>query len=166
MTDHPMTLDLVADFREDGEPLYENVLVEVIGENRYRLLRSPGLTPGLAAGDKFTMQPCGRYNFLVLHRAGNVSLQFLLTGFTKEQVDRCEEYVVHHVQPLGGWQDGRYDGSPVSTLVFTIPVKAGFAAIEQRANDAQTRFPGLGWMYGNVYDPDDDTKPLNWWLSG
>jgi hypothetical protein len=110
------------------------------------------------------MHPCGRYNFSVLRRAANVCVQLLLTGFTKEQVDRCEEDLVSHMERLGGWQDGRYDGAPVSTLVFTGPVTVGFAALEHLANDAQERYPGLGWMYGNVYDPEDDTRPLNWWL--
>ena len=161
MAAETMALDLVADFRQCGEALNERVSVEHVGVNRYRLLRSPGLAPGLAAGDEFAVQPCGRYNFSVLRRAGNVALQVLLTGLTGGRVDRCEGHLARRLRPLGGRQDGRRDGSPVATLVFTVPVAAGFAAIEQRMDDTQALFPGMGWMYGNVYDPEDDTKPLN-----
>ncbi len=56
---------------------------------------------------------------------------------------------------------GVLDGGPERMLVFTIPVKAGFARIESAFNRLQKSLEGAGWWYGNVYDRND--RPLGWW---
>ena len=48
------TLVILIDVHE-GKPAQEEVLVERLGPDRFRLLRSPGLVSGLAAGDEFSV---------------------------------------------------------------------------------------------------------------
>ena len=65
-----------------------------------------------------------------------------------------------------GWSDGvgwTRDKSS-SLTVFTIPFRAGFAAIEAAMNRYRSAVPRGEWYYANVYDPADDSTPLNWWL--
>ncbi len=45
------TLDLRAGVKTSGEPVYEEVLVDGLGNRTYRLAASPGLVLGVAAGD-------------------------------------------------------------------------------------------------------------------
>jgi hypothetical protein len=48
-------------------------------------------------------------------------------------------------------------------LVFTVPVAAGFPAIEKRLERRVDELPGATWWYGNVYEAGDPSRPLNWW---
>jgi hypothetical protein len=45
-----------------------------------------------------------------------------------------------------------------------IPLASGFAPIEAAMRRYQAAVPVGEWYYVNVYDPADDTTPLNWWL--
>jgi hypothetical protein len=46
-------------------------------------------------------------------------------------------------------------------LVVTVPVEAGFAAIEAAMTDWHAANPRVEWSFGNIYA--DDGTPLNWW---
>jgi hypothetical protein len=46
------TIELVAGKKSSGDPAFEEVLVDVVGEDVYRLVASPGLVLGVAAGDE------------------------------------------------------------------------------------------------------------------
>ena len=59
---------------------------------------------------------------------------------------------------LGGWLDGRTEGS----TVLTFPLDAGFWRIEQLLDDWVDATEGSTWSYGNVY-ADDGRTPLGWW---
>ena len=48
--------------------------------------------------------------------------------------------------------------------MFTVPYRAGFAAIEAALNRYRSAVPKGEWYYANVYDPADDSTPLTWWL--
>jgi hypothetical protein len=63
------------------------------------------------------------------------------------------------VAQLGGSQDGAIERG----LAFTIPVSAGFAAVEAVFNAWVAEHAGWEWHYGNVYDPADGVTPLGWW---
>lgn len=56
---------------------------------------------------------------------------------------------------------GRLDGGVEKGLVFTIPVKSGFARIEAIFSEFAASREGVYWEYGNVYDGSGE--PLNWW---
>jgi len=156
MSQSQKTLDLVVQINPDGSRFYESVLVEKLGGNRYRLLASPGLLEGIAGGDEIELAPERPAGFRVTRRGGNICVQFFWEG----DLNDCADALGPKAAALGG----RIDGQTASLLVFTIPVSAGFPAIERIFYDAETRYTGCRWMYGNVYDPADGRTPLNWWV--
>ena len=148
-------MDLVARVNPDGTPFHESVRVEPLGGNRYRVLASPGLLEGFAGGDEIELEPGEPPGFRVTKRGGNLCVQF----FWKGDLKTCAREMGAQAEALGG----RIDGEAPGLLVFTIPVVAGFPAVERIFYEAERRYPGCRWMYGNVYDPADGETPLNWW---
>lgn len=150
--DQPTVQLRVVDARSD-EPFFEEVPVEPLSGDRYRLLASPGLLDGLAAGDVFVRDPDGGYD--VVEHGGNVCVQVYFPDH--DPGERVEGALVPAVEALGGWLDGRTPG----VATFTIPVSAGFAAIERVFEGWVGGEPGASWSYANVYGPDGDQ--LRWW---
>jgi hypothetical protein len=148
-----MTVNVVAGHSDMGKPTYEELHVEQHGPSRYRLLQSPGLTIGLAAGDIFTLNSKGMFE--LVERAGNVCIQI----YSERPLEDAERFATQEFSKIGGWLDGR---AP-KVLVYTVSVDAGFLAIERVLVDIKSRFPTCDWYYGNVYDPADGVTPLNWW---
>jgi hypothetical protein len=144
---------LLVEYR-DGKPGQEPVHAEALGDGRYRLLYSPGFVQGIAAGDEFRLlNEDGAFE--VVRRSGNLAVQV----FSLENVEPIKAELSRQVASLGGTLDGGIEQG----LVFTIPVSAGFPAIEAVFNNFLAEHPGLEWYYGNVYDPKDGRTPLNWW---
>lgn len=154
----PDTINLAVDTNPDGSPFYESILVDVLGENHYRVVASPGLAEGIAAGDEIELAPEERLGYRHLKRGGNISIQFFWHDGDIKQALR-------EMEPKAKALGGRIDGETPGLLVFTIPVRASFPAIEKIFYDAEKRYPGSHWMYGNVYDPADGKTPLNWWVT-
>jgi hypothetical protein len=153
-------IQLLAGKSSLGQPVYEELLVEPCGPETYKLVASPGLVLGIAAGD--TIRVAGSDSFEIVARGGNLSVQILRS----QGVDEIEEFATEAMARVGGRLDGvggRIGGKRARELVFTIPVLAGFAPIEQALNHIIERFPDAEWYYGNVYDPSDGVTPLNWW---
>jgi hypothetical protein len=94
-------------------------------------------------------------SYTVIERGGNISLQI----FATERLDELEASARGALHRIGGTLDGRSS----KELVFTVPVSAGFPAIEAAMNGLKAEFPRADWYYGNVYDPVDGVTPLNWW---
>jgi hypothetical protein len=137
-----------------GQPLKEPVHVEGLGGGRFRLLYSPGLVQGIAAGDEFRLlNDDGAFE--VLRRSGNLAVQV----FSLEPVAPFRAELVRQVEALGGVLDGAIERG----LVFTVPLAAGFPAVDEVFNQWVQEHPGWEWYYGNVYDPADGITPLNWW---
>ncbi len=147
------TIQLQAGKSSSGEPVYEEVLVEQRGSDLYELLASPGLVLGVAAGDTIRVGSAG--HFEIVERGGNLCVQI----FRRQGVDEIE----HFATEVTARCRGRLDGKSAKELVYTLPVTAGFAAVEQALNQIVERFPDVEWYYGNVYDPSDGVTPLNWW---
>lgn len=152
------TVSLIAEIR-NGESVLEKVLVEEVAENRYRLLRSPGLVPGLAAGDEFELADNESHGYRLLKHGGNVCVQM----FFPHHSEICRQVLEPLIAEISGTLDGELNLNERSTLVFTIPVTSGFPAIEAVMEQAQTLSPDCEWYYGNVYDAEDGVTPLNWW---
>lgn len=142
------TVDLVAGTKSSGEPVYERVLVDALGHDEYRVVASPALVLGIASGDRIRVDGG---HFEVLDRGRNLVIQ--VYG-PHDVVDE----VVAEVWRLGGALDGRAKG----VTAFTIPVRAGFAAVEAVFNALVDRHRSIEWYFGNVYDADGET-PLGWW---
>lgn len=150
----PKSMELLAGFRSDGSPVNESVLVEQLEGQVFKVLRSPGFVPGLAAGDTFKVLQNGR--FQIVSRSRNIAVQVFFPEGTE-----IEESVVNEcMSVVSGYLDGRSQ----QLLVYTVPFSVGFAAIQSCMQMLTEKFRGLEWYYGNVYDPNDGVTPLNWWL--
>jgi hypothetical protein len=136
----------------------ENLAVEQLGANHYRLVYSPGFVEGLAAGDEFELSSTEAQGYKILRRSGNLTVWIYF-----EQDHDLEELEIQNlreaVEKIGGWLDGG------SLLIFTIPISTGFQTIANLFDGAKKDVPDISWLYGNVYDPKDGNTPLNWWKS-
>jgi hypothetical protein len=122
-----------------------------LGGSTYRVSYSPGIVYGVAADDEIEVDAEGK--FRVLRRGGNLAVRVLC----ESGVDSLVEEACASVERLGGRLDGRVE----SGLVFTIPIQAGFEAVERLFNDITRMQAGAIWEYGNVYD--DAGRSLLWW---
>ena len=148
------TVEIFVDRTSDGEPFYEEVPVEPIGPDRFRVLASPGLLDGLAAGDVFERHADG--HFEVIERSGNLAVQIWYPD--EDLGKRLDAELLPDVEALGGWLDGRTKGGSV----LTFPLSAGFPSIERVLDEWIATAPAARWSYANVYDEDGWT-PLRWW---
>ena len=83
-------------------------------------------------------------SFEVVVRGGNLAIQVYAPAFDPEAVD--------HLAARVGELDGRLDGGQDRLRVFTVPVRAGFPAVESLFDDFVARTPEAEWYFGNVYD--------------
>lgn len=152
------TINLYAGDAANGEPVYENLPVLSLSDDRYRLLASPGLVMGVAKDDEIRFLP-ETGDFDLLSRGRNLCIQVFLP---QESVAEIETLITRVIHDLAGSHDGQTDRQ----LVFSVPVETGFAAVEQVLNGYVADNPDCEWYYGNVYDNEDGVTPLNWWLDG
>jgi hypothetical protein len=146
-------------FDEDGGTrMDEGLECAVLPEGVLKLIHSPGLVEGLAAGDEIKLQT-PKPGYEIVRRGGNLCIWFYMSDASQHR-ERAAPELVQDVGALGGVLDGGTQAS----LVFTVPVQAGFANIAGVFERAIARHPGSVWLYGNVYDPTDGETPLNWWL--
>ena len=129
------------------------VEVEHLGAHEYRILSSPGLVEGIAAGDTIRVTDASLGHFEVLSRGGNIAIKFA----SPSPLSHILPAVSAELEAIGG----RLDGSVETAAVWTVPASAGFTRIEAIMNAAVNRMAGSGWWYGNVYD--DAGEPLRWW---
>jgi hypothetical protein len=137
-----------------GQPLKEPVHAESVGNGVYRLLYTPGLVQGIAAGDEFRLVGDDGA-FSVHRRGGNLAVKVL----SMQGVGPLKSELATRVASVGGWLDGAID----KALAFTVPVAVGFPAVEAIFNNWVAEHPGWEWYYDNVYDPVDGVTPLGWW---
>jgi hypothetical protein len=143
-----------------ARPVYEDVSARPTANGGWVLDASPGLALGTAAGDVVEVDRDG--TFRVISRAGNVAVHVGAAAAANSQ----RAALTKAIRALGGWLDGigwTRDGAN-SLSVYTIPVAAGFPAIQGALAAFSSAVPGSEWYYANVYDPADDKTPLNWWL--
>jgi hypothetical protein len=142
-----------------GRPVFEEVPARQHRRGRWELLATPGLATGAAAGDVVAVRDDG--SFQVVTRSGNLGMHVTAPAGADQQVDR----LTSQLRTLGGWLDGRSwtRDRAHSLSVYTVPVKAGFPAIEAALRGFAAEVAGSEWYYLNVYDPADETTPLNWW---
>jgi hypothetical protein len=139
-------IDLIAGVKSSGEPVSERLPVRCVGDHEYVLVASPVLVLGLAAGDRIEVR---EGSFEILERGGNLAIQVF--GAAPVVIARLREAVTG----LGGVLDGQ----DLKAAVFTVPVGAGFPAVERLFDTSQVE-----WYYGNVYEADGVT-PIGWWDS-
>jgi hypothetical protein len=135
----------------------ESLPAEPQGGDRYRLLASPGMVEGLAAGDELELAPGEPAGFRVLRRAGRLCIWVYLS---EPPPDGTDERLSRTAASLGGY----LDGGNTRLRILTVPVAAGFPRVETALDAAVRELPGSSWAYGNVYDRQD--RPLGWWEPG
>lgn len=143
------TLRIYAGEKPSGERVDEEVLVEDLGHGVWRLLASPGLALGIAAGDVIELDDDHRAR--PSRRGQNIAIQVFAPPHEGDELHEP-------LRALGG----RLDGQTPSLTVYTVPAGAGFPAIEHVMDEFQAHHPSAEWFYGNVYD-EDGTTPLRWW---
>ena len=149
------TILLPVDFTQIGRR--ESVPAMSLGENRYRLLASPGLAGGFAEGDEVEQTSNG---YRLIQRSGNVCVQISFEFIINEEGVRSVSQLVANA---GGFLDGGRDGNPGSLLVVNFPITVGFPTMEMTVRRIAAIYPIETWMYGNIHDADGVTL-LNWWL--
>lgn len=149
----PITsIHLLAGQRPDGELVYEEVYAKDLGDSCYQLTTSPVFARGAARNDVIRMMPAGRFE--VEQYNGNLCIRVL----AKHNIDILRQRLDAPLNALGAELDYQNERS----LVYSVPVKAGFEPIESALNQA-TQGADAVWLYANVYDPMDGETPLNWW---
>jgi hypothetical protein len=138
---------------EPGQDTCEEVLVERVGDKRFRIASSPGMVDGLAANDVIELTPDELCGYRLVRRGQNLCIHLFTQA---EQRDRVQAALEQELGRLGGWLDGTMGAVG---LCFTVPVKAGFTAVEA----AMRVVVGEEWYFSNVYDLSTN-QPLNWWL--
>jgi hypothetical protein len=155
-----VVLHLIAD---EATHVLDEVLAEPLDGGRYRVLRTPPLTIGIAAGDTIEVTDWSSGRFAVLDRGGNLGIQLFLGPAAAPGTGRAvDDDLTRGIEALGGRLDDRVDDRVV---VYTIPVEAGFDAVQTVLNAFVSRHPGAEWIFSNVYDPEDGVTPLNWWTA-
>ncbi len=151
-------IDLPICHNESGRPGTEVVEAVQLGPRRFRLLYSPGVIEGLAKGDEIELCRTDPKGFVVLKRSGMLCVWFYFRELGRNQGPDGDQ-VRAVVEEFGGICDGGGN----TQLIFSVPIGLGFKAVEALFNDLVGQYPGSSWLYGNVYDPWNDFKPLGWW---
>ena len=142
---------------EGDRPATEVVEAIRLGPHQFKLLYSPGMVEGVAKGDVIEFSNADPKGFTVVSRAGYlcVWLYFKEQGRNRgPDGDRARAAV----EKFGGVCDGGGN----TNLVFSVPASFGFPAVEALFHDLVGQYPGSSWLFGNVYDPWNDFKPLGW----
>lgn len=142
---------------DSGQPGLEEALpAEAVEAGLFRLLASPGLVEGVAAGDVLELTEDEPSGFRVLRRGGQLCIWVYLPEpppvGAEARLDRA-------ARVLGGYVDGGQN----NLRVLTVPVTAGFAGVERELDAAVAELSGSTWYYGNVYDSRNAGRPLGWW---
>lgn len=139
----------------------ELVPAQSSGAQTWMLLRSPLYALQLAAGDTIRITDSGTGAFEILSRGRNVAVHFYLHEDNFDNL-RATEDLAGKITPKIAKLGGRLDGQTSGLMVFTVPVDAGFSAIEAVFAKAVAESPGAQWEYTNVYDASTG-EPLRWW---
>lgn len=138
----------------------EMVPAKFLSDGSWLMLRSPLYAMQLAAGDTIRVANSDVGSFDSVTRGGNVAVQFYLSENESNDPEATVQ-VANRVMPEVVRLGGRLDGQTAGLIVFTIPVGAGFSAIEDVFAAAVCEFPGSQWQYANVYAATGE--PLRWW---
>jgi hypothetical protein len=142
---------------ESGQRKFDEVLpAEPLGRGCFRLLASPGLVEGVAAGDELELAPADPTGYRVLRRGRQLCIWVYVPEPPAEQT---EARLVRAAATLGGYLDGGNTG----LRILTVPVSAGFGRVEAELAAVVADLHGSTWAYGNVYDPQNGGRPLGWW---
>lgn len=117
------------------------------------MLGTPGIAQGCATGDEIVVEPDGSH--LVQRRGGNVAVHIYTRGsFSPEDLAGLRAAFAHVGGSVEAPANGRF-------AVVTVPVVAGFPAIEAAIHGWSVDRDDVERNFGNVYD--ESGSLLNWW---
>lgn len=116
----------------------EDVIAVREGEGRWRLANSPGMVPGLAAGDLICLVPEG---YRLLEHGHNLCIHFWVEA---RDYPRAKQEAVDRVEEEGGWLDAVMGGRGFS---FTLPAVLDPLRLEACFASLRAQFPGSRWQY-------------------
>ncbi len=144
----------VIDLPIDRTSTVEEVLVEKLGNGQLRIASSPGMVLGLAADDIIEADIISPDGYKLIKRGRNVAVHVFCEEENRNEIQSSLDITIGQI---GGVLDGTMGKTG---LCYTIPVAAGFTAIE----GALSRVVRDDWTYSNVHDLETG-ELLNWWIS-
>ncbi len=153
-------IDLPVCHKPGDRPMTEVIEVTRLEPDRFQRVHSPGLVEGLARLDIIALTDQHPQGFEVNCRSGFLCVWFYFES-PGVNLGPDGEYVRNTVEKFGGICDGGGN----THLLFSIPARFGFPAIEKLFGDLSAQFPGSSWLFGNVYDPWNGFSPFGWWES-
>ena len=147
-------IEIFAGLDAKGQPIVEQLQVRELEDGNLQLVQSPVFAKGLAKDDLVKMLADTR-EFDLVQRSGNVSIRV----FSRGDIEQLSDALTPELEKLGA----ELERETPRLLGFAIHVSCGFDAIEEMLNRHVGKDGQSAWVYGNVYDPQDGTTPLNWW---
>lgn len=147
-------LSLHAGKRPDGQDVVEQIRVRLTENKTYRLVQSPAFVQGLASGDEISFDSRDN-SFELIKHSGNLAIRVFCRG----DLEQLKDSMLGDMEKLGA----ELDFSNERLMLFSIHVSCGFNLIEEILNKHVGEKTQSMWVYGNVYDPQDGSTPLNWW---
>ena len=154
-TENIETINLLVGELGSSNTMRENLPVLPLGDNKYKLLTSPGLVLGLAKDDELRYY-ADTGAFDLLKRGRNVCVQVFHDPGHESKI---EELITRATVQLHATLDGQSD----KFVVFSVPIETGFGDIEDLLNNFVAESGICEWYFGNVYGTDGQT-PLDWWM--
>ncbi len=142
-------------------PGVEHVPARHLEGSAWQLLRSPLYARHVAGGDTIELVSPETGEFRVLARGGNVCIHFYLSETAADDASATGSVAESLAVSLGRL-GGRVEASTPGLISASVPVTAGFPAIEQLLERVVGENPGAQWEYTNVYDQYSG-EPLRWW---
>lgn len=146
-------IEMLAGVDPQGQPVMEKLQVHIDDKDQCTLVKSPAFIKGIAAGDLIKLNQETK-QFEIIKRSGNLCVRV----FSRGDIGLLADQLTGEIEKLGG----QLDTETPRMLVYSIHVSCGFKAIEGLL-ERHTQGDDTAWIYGNVYDPNDGTTPLNWW---
>jgi hypothetical protein len=141
------TVVLRAGAKRTGEPVHEEVLVQEVRDDVYRVVATPAFVSGIAAGDEIRVDGD---TFELESRTDNVAVRFYADPNRSADVTPLTQAL----ETLGG----RLDGHHKYLWVYTVPRAAGLHAIARVVEAFRARNPGSEWEYGNADTLDGERR--------
>lgn len=157
MHDNFKTLSIYAGKTSSGKTRLEEVLVECIDGNIYKLLSAPGLALNLAKGDTFEFINSDE-PVKIICRGGNFNIHIYEANLTLEDYEDFKSELLDY---LGG----TIDGLSGNNMAITVPSAQGIQNIKSFFINF-SQLSGNNWSFTNIYknyeDFEDETL-LDWW---
>lgn len=140
---------------EGGTRGREEVEVEALGEDRYRVLCPPRFVYALAVGDEIKTDASSA-GFRTLRRSRNLTVWIYVEDANGVLA------VAEAAESVAASIGATIEGTPPKRIIITVPLSAGWQKNEVAISALCSSVPGVSWEYANVFDSVTH-EPLNLW---